>query len=216
MRCRDRRGRRADRRQLRRLRRARCSRSARCSPPERSSPASTPLYDLDDGNVIRARPVSRWTSRGRRRRSRHAAGDLPGRARIGGCRSPRRSSSSTATRRPARDGARRMDSLTALAFARELIDIDSTTGREGEAGRWLASRLRALGYKVAEQPVDGERFNVFAHARSRRTSCCRRTTTRASVHSQPRRWRALRAWCVRRQGHPRGAGGGRRASACGG
>ena len=56
-----------------------------------------------------------------------------------------------------------MDSLTALAFARELIDIDSTTGREGEAGRWLASRLRTLGYTVEEQRVDGERFNVFAH-----------------------------------------------------
>ena len=55
-----------------------------------------------------------------------------------------------------------MDSLTALAFARELIDIDSTTGREGEAGRWLAARLRGLGYDVTEQHVDIERFNVFA------------------------------------------------------
>lgn len=55
-----------------------------------------------------------------------------------------------------------MDSLTAVAFARELIDIDSTTGREAEAGRWLAARLRALGYTVTEQPVDGDRFNVFA------------------------------------------------------
>lgn len=55
-----------------------------------------------------------------------------------------------------------MDPLTAVAFARELIDIDSTTGREGEAGRWLACRLRALGYTVVEQPVEGDRFNVFA------------------------------------------------------
>ncbi len=55
-----------------------------------------------------------------------------------------------------------MDTLTALAFARELIDIDSTTGREGEAGRWLSDRLRALGYNVTEQPVEGDRFNVFA------------------------------------------------------
>lgn len=55
-----------------------------------------------------------------------------------------------------------MDTLTALAFARELIDIDSTTGREGEAGRWLAARLRALGYDVTEQRLDGDRFNVFA------------------------------------------------------
>lgn len=55
-----------------------------------------------------------------------------------------------------------MDTVTALAFARELIDIDSTTGREGEAGRWLARRLRDLGYGVVDQSVDGERFNVFA------------------------------------------------------
>jgi acetylornithine deacetylase len=55
-----------------------------------------------------------------------------------------------------------MDTLTAVAFARELIDIDSTTGREAEAGSWLASRLRALGYIVTEQPVDGRRVNVFA------------------------------------------------------
>ena len=55
-----------------------------------------------------------------------------------------------------------MDTLTALAFARELIDIDSTTGREHEAGRWLADRLRGFGYTVVEQPVDGTRFNVLA------------------------------------------------------
>jgi acetylornithine deacetylase len=55
-----------------------------------------------------------------------------------------------------------MDTLTAAAFARELIDIDSTTGREGEAGGWLSARLSALGYTVAEQPVAGDRFNIFA------------------------------------------------------
>jgi acetylornithine deacetylase len=55
-----------------------------------------------------------------------------------------------------------MDTLTALAFARALIDIDSTTGREGEAGRWLADRLRADGYTVVAQAVDEQRFNVFA------------------------------------------------------
>jgi len=55
-----------------------------------------------------------------------------------------------------------MDPLTAAAFARELIDIDSTTGREADAGRWLASSLRGLGYTVVEQPVAGDRFNVFA------------------------------------------------------
>ena len=49
-----------------------------------------------------------------------------------------------------------------VAFARGLIDIDSTTGREGDAGRWLARELRGLGFTVAEQPVDGDRCNVIA------------------------------------------------------
>ena len=52
-----------------------------------------------------------------------------------------------------------------VAFARGLIDIDSTTGREGEAGRWLARHLRELGFGVIEQPVEGERGNVIATAR---------------------------------------------------
>ncbi len=55
-----------------------------------------------------------------------------------------------------------MDSLDVVSLARELIDIDSTTGREGELARRLAARLRRLGYSVEEQPVDCERFNVFA------------------------------------------------------
>lgn len=49
-----------------------------------------------------------------------------------------------------------------VALTRALVDIDSTTGREGAAGRWLADHLRTRGYEVVEQPVDGERFNVFA------------------------------------------------------
>jgi acetylornithine deacetylase len=49
-----------------------------------------------------------------------------------------------------------------VAFARELIDIDSTTGREGPAGRWLAEALRKLGFAVTEQRVDESRFNVLA------------------------------------------------------
>ena len=55
-----------------------------------------------------------------------------------------------------------MDTLDAVAFARQLIDIDSTTGREQAAGEWLASRLEGLGYTVDRQPVAGGRFNVFA------------------------------------------------------
>ena len=55
-----------------------------------------------------------------------------------------------------------MDSIDALRFARELIDIDSTTGREREAGEWLAARLEAMGYAVTRQPVGEDRYNVIA------------------------------------------------------
>ena len=55
-----------------------------------------------------------------------------------------------------------MDTLAAVAFARELIDIDSTTGREHAAGDWLASRLGSMGYRVERQRVAGGRSNVFA------------------------------------------------------
>lgn len=54
------------------------------------------------------------------------------------------------------------DTAALLATARALVDIDSTTGREGEAGRWLADHLRGLGLVVQEQRVDETRFNVFA------------------------------------------------------
>jgi acetylornithine deacetylase len=54
------------------------------------------------------------------------------------------------------------DTAALLATARALVDIDSTTGREGEAGRWLAEHLRGLGLSVQEQRVDENRFNVYA------------------------------------------------------
>jgi acetylornithine deacetylase len=52
--------------------------------------------------------------------------------------------------------------MNAVEFARELIDIDSTTGSEQAAGQWLAVRLRALGYEVVEQPVAAGRHNIIA------------------------------------------------------
>jgi acetylornithine deacetylase len=59
-----------------------------------------------------------------------------------------------------------VDPVDAVALARQLIDIDSTTGREGEVARVLAAYLRDRGYSVLEQPVDGapgsERINVIA------------------------------------------------------
>jgi len=55
-----------------------------------------------------------------------------------------------------------MDPVDPIALARELIDIDSTTGREGPVGRHLAAWLRTRGYSVLEQPVEGDRINVIA------------------------------------------------------
>ena len=52
--------------------------------------------------------------------------------------------------------------MNIVEFARELIDIDSTTGKEQAAAAWLSARLRAMGYAVAEQPVADGRFNVLA------------------------------------------------------
>ena len=53
--------------------------------------------------------------------------------------------------------------VDAVRLTRSLVDIDSTTGREGEAGEWLAAFLRERGYRVEQQPVTSGRFNVFAH-----------------------------------------------------
>ena len=55
-----------------------------------------------------------------------------------------------------------MDPVVLVDLARSLVDIDSTTGREGEAGRFLSAYLRQIGYTVTEQPVDASRFNVIA------------------------------------------------------
>jgi acetylornithine deacetylase len=55
-----------------------------------------------------------------------------------------------------------MDSLSLLPLARTLVDIDSTTGQEGDCGRWLAAYLRRRGFRVEELPVSDNRFNVLA------------------------------------------------------
>ena len=54
-------------------------------------------------------------------------------------------------------------SLDPVALTRRLVDIDSTTGKEREAGLWLAGLLRDRGYAVETQPVTDGRFNVYAH-----------------------------------------------------
>ena len=55
-----------------------------------------------------------------------------------------------------------MDTLSLLQLARTLVDIDSTTGQEGDCGRWLAAYLRRRGFRVEEIPVTDDRFNVLA------------------------------------------------------
>ena len=54
-----------------------------------------------------------------------------------------------------------MDSVELVRLARELIDIDSTSGREAEASAWVARWLEQRGYDVVEQPVAENRFNVI-------------------------------------------------------
>ncbi len=49
-----------------------------------------------------------------------------------------------------------------VALTRALVDIDSTTGLEAAAGRFLAQYLRDRGWTVVEQAVDSGRANVFA------------------------------------------------------
>ncbi len=55
-----------------------------------------------------------------------------------------------------------MTAFDVVGLARSLIDFDSTTGNEGPVIRWLADWLRARGYRVETQPVEGERTNLYA------------------------------------------------------
>lgn len=55
-----------------------------------------------------------------------------------------------------------MDSLSVVELARQLVDVDSTTHREAEAGELLASVLGNLRWRVRRQPVDATRFNLVA------------------------------------------------------
>jgi acetylornithine deacetylase len=48
------------------------------------------------------------------------------------------------------------------SLTRHLVDIDSTTGREGDVCRWTAAWLRDRRWTVEEMPVDGDRTNLFA------------------------------------------------------
>ena len=55
-----------------------------------------------------------------------------------------------------------MDPVEQIRLTRQLVDIDSTTGREGDVAHVLVGALRGLGYRVTEQPLEGGRLNVIA------------------------------------------------------
>lgn len=53
-----------------------------------------------------------------------------------------------------------------FARTRELVDLDSTTGRERQVGELLCARLAEIepaAGDIVKIPVDAERFNLFAH-----------------------------------------------------
>src|SRR6185369_4801224 len=52
--------------------------------------------------------------------------------------------------------------MNLFQLTRQLIDIPSLTGDEAAAAQFLTSYLRDLGYRVEEQEVEPNRFNVLA------------------------------------------------------
>lgn len=55
-----------------------------------------------------------------------------------------------------------MDPIDPIALARQLIDIESTTGNEGKVAKFLADFLRGRGYSVLEQPLGTIRLKADA------------------------------------------------------
>ncbi len=55
-----------------------------------------------------------------------------------------------------------MDHAELISFARALVDIDSTTGREQEVAAFISRTLRERGWHVDEQPLVDGRCNVIA------------------------------------------------------
>jgi acetylornithine deacetylase len=55
-----------------------------------------------------------------------------------------------------------IDLTDVVSVTRSLVDIDSTTGREGDVVLWLATLLSGAGYDVVEQVVEGNRRNIYA------------------------------------------------------
>ena len=102
----------------------------------------------------------------------------------------------------------------APSSTRALVDIDSTTGREGDAGRWLArlpARARVRGHRAA---VDDTRFNVLAtHGEPRVVFSTHFDCVPPFFPSRVEGDRLLRPRRVRREGHSGRAGRGSRPAA---
>jgi acetylornithine deacetylase len=52
--------------------------------------------------------------------------------------------------------------MDVVAFTRQLVDIESTTGNEARVADFLHRELSRLGYRANRMPVEGERANVSA------------------------------------------------------
>jgi acetylornithine deacetylase len=55
-----------------------------------------------------------------------------------------------------------IDLTDVVGVTSALVDIDSTTGREGDVVLWVATLLSEAGYEVLEQVVQGSRRNLYA------------------------------------------------------
>jgi acetylornithine deacetylase len=55
-----------------------------------------------------------------------------------------------------------IDLTDVVSVTRALVDIDSTTGSEGDCVQWMAMALSDAGYGVVEQVVEGPRRNIYA------------------------------------------------------
>src|SRR5260370_26137207 len=53
-------------------------------------------------------------------------------------------------------------SMDAVAFTRQLVDIESITGNEAAVGDFLYRELCRLGYQAKKIEVEDKRFNVYA------------------------------------------------------
>ncbi|MCI0663036.1 MAG: M20/M25/M40 family metallo-hydrolase [Acidobacteria bacterium] len=52
--------------------------------------------------------------------------------------------------------------MNIFQFTRELMEIESTTWKEGSAGRWLRDYLAGSGFDVTTQTVSEDRINIYA------------------------------------------------------